>query len=435
MKIDKQVKAIPVNTLLLLPVVFVLAADVPAIAEVETLKQNAITEFKKANYQRAIEYLEQALAEAPDDADVNYYLGYYTHYLCYDSVPLTGFGRNWEKSDEVLRYLQRAVEIEPRHGNAYYFMGAEYGARARDRLQQGDAGGAAEQFRLGREVGGYPDWMVEYGQNVLRSCEPDAILLTWGDAGTNAVQYAQLVLGHRTDVTVIPVPLLNRPWFVAALKDGIAGGLRSAPISWSDEQIQAMRPYKWKSNTVEVVVPENTRRKYQIEATEMRWELEPNLGYGEELGLLSADRAVLADIIGTNQWQRSICFAADCPSGAYAGLRSNLLLRGMVRELLPFEPTETVDAEATRLLLINPKTFKSLPTVRDHDMPRASHMLQNYRAAYLQLATEYSRSGDVEAVASTLAAMAENVPEEVLPMSDQYAGLVEYFEQWLDEKR
>jgi tetratricopeptide (TPR) repeat protein len=435
MQIDRPLKTVSVNTVLLWLAVFLLFVHVPVAADVETLKQDAIAEFKKANYHRAIELLEQALAEAPNDADVYYYLGYYTHYLCYDSVPLTGFGRDREKSDEVLRYLGRAVEIDPHYGNAYYFIGAEYGARARDGLQQGDAGGAAEQFRLGREAGGYPDWMIEYGRNLLRSCEPDAILLTWGDAGTNPVQYVQLVSDFRTDVTVVPVPLLSRPWFVAALKDGIEGGVRPAPISWSDEQIDSMRPYKWKTNIIEVIVPENTRKKYQVETTVMRWELEPNLGYAEELGLLSADRAVLADIIRANRWQRPICFSADCAPGAYAGLRSHLRLRGMVRELLPFESTESVDVEATRRLLLNPDNFRSLPTVRDHDMPRVSHMLQNYRAVYLQLAMQYSLSGDVEGVAAVLTVMAENVPEDILPISDQLSGVVEKFEQWLDEKR
>ena len=91
-----------------------------AMDQAETLKEKAIEEFKDANYLGAIEYLQQALAESPKDADIHYYLGYFTHYLCYDSVPLTGFGR--EKSDEVLRYLQKAVELDRHHANAYYFI-------------------------------------------------------------------------------------------------------------------------------------------------------------------------------------------------------------------------------------------------------------------------------------------------------------------------
>jgi hypothetical protein len=277
--------------------------------------------------------------------------------------------------------------------------------------------------------------MVEYGRNLLRSCDRDAILFTYGDAGTNPVQYVQLVDDYRTDVTVIPMALLDRPWFVSVLKNGIDGAVRPAPISWSDEQIGSMRPYKWKINTIEIVVPEDTRRKYQTEAAVMRWELEPDLGGGGELGLLSAGRAVLADIIRTNRWQRPICFSVDCAPGAYAGLGSHLRLRGTVMELLPFEPEESVEVEATQKLLLDTENFTSVPSVRDHDMPRVSYMLRNYRAAYLRLAYQLSHGGDVEAVAAALAAMAENVPEDALAVSDQFRGTIEKFEQWVNKKR
>jgi tetratricopeptide (TPR) repeat protein len=434
MKTEESLRVFSVRAVFLVLVSFVLIWQVPAAADVETLKQNAHEEFEKANYTRAIEYLEQALAEAPDDADVYYYLGYYTHYLCYDSIPLSGYGRAWEKSDEALRYLRRAVEIDPGYGNAYYFIGAEYGARARDELQRGNARGAAEQFRLGKKAGGYPDWMIEYGRNLLRSCDQDAILFTWGDAGTNPVQFAQLVDDDRTDVTVIPIALIDRPWFVGVLKNGIDGAIRPAPISWSDEQIGSMRPYKWKKNIIEIAVPEDTRRKYQVETTVMRWELEPNLGSGGELGLLSAGRAALAEIIRSNRWQRPICFSCDCDPGAYAGLGSHLRLRGTVLELLPFEPEESVEVETTQKLLLDTENFRSVPSVRDHDMPRVSYMLQNYRAAYIRLAYQLIRGGDVESVAAALAAMAENVPEDALPISDQFRETIEKFEQWVDEK-
>ena len=66
-----------------------LAANVTwAVDSADALKEKALAQFEKADYAAAIAYLEQARAAAPNDAEVYYYLGYFTHYLCYDSVPL-----------------------------------------------------------------------------------------------------------------------------------------------------------------------------------------------------------------------------------------------------------------------------------------------------------------------------------------------------------
>ena len=44
----------------------------------DDLKVKALTEFKNANYPAAIAYLHEARELAPDDAEVYYYLGYFT---------------------------------------------------------------------------------------------------------------------------------------------------------------------------------------------------------------------------------------------------------------------------------------------------------------------------------------------------------------------
>ncbi len=403
----------------------------PATGQEKTLKEKAIAEFESANYPAAIEYLEQARAASPDDAEIYYYLGYFTHYLCYDSVPLTGFGR--ERSDEVLRYLEKAVELDPHLGNAYYFLGAEYGARSRDEMQRGSAKGAVEEFRSGRQAGGYPDWMIEFGRNLLRSCAPNAILFTGGDADTNPVEYLQAVEGYRMDVTVIPLALLDRPWFVALLKKGMTGVVAPAPISWSDEQISSMHPYKWKKNVVRVPVPEDIGRAQAKGQASVEWELPPDLGRGEELGLLSAGRAVFADILITNQWKRPICFSSGCYPGAWAGLDANIQLCGIANRLLPFAPVTNVDAEATSALLLDEGNFRLLPTLRDSDMPRVSYMLQNYRASFLSLAYQYVQQGELEKAKAVLEAMSKSVPEDILPMSEQYGVLTEGLRKMLNE--
>ena len=55
------------------------------------LKEQALEEFKNENYPKSIELLKKAEKETPDDPEVYYYLGYFCHYLAYDSRPLKGY--------------------------------------------------------------------------------------------------------------------------------------------------------------------------------------------------------------------------------------------------------------------------------------------------------------------------------------------------------
>lgn len=418
----------------LVVLLFVLVSTMctPAMGQQETLKEKAIAQFENANYSAAIECLQQALADSPNDAEIYYYLGYFTHYLCYDSVPLSGFGR--AKSNEVLRYLQRAVEIDPHYGNAFYFIGAEYGARARDEMQRRNVKGVVEEFRLGRQAGGYPDWIMEFCRNMLRSCARDAILFTGGDADTNPIEYLQCIEGYRTDVTAIPLALLEEPWFVALLKQGMAGIVAPAPISWSDEQIASMHPYKWKKNAIRIPVPEGIRQAQGIEQTTMEWELSPDMGRGDKLELLSAGRAVFADILLTNQWRRPIYFSTGCYPGAWEGLESNIQLCGIVNRLFPFKAPTGVDAETTSALLFDENNFRLLPTLRGSDMPRVSVMLQNYRACFLGLAQQYVRQGEIKRAKAVLAAMSKLVPENILPISEQYGSMIAALRQTMNKR-
>lgn len=418
--------------LVVLFVVLVSTMCTRAMGQQETLKEKAIAQFENANYPAAIEYLQQALADSPNDAETYYYLGYFTHYLCYDSVPLTGFAR--AKSDEILRYLEKAVELDPHYGNAFYFIGAEYGARACDEMQRGNVKGVVEEFRLGRQAGGYPDWMMEYGRNMLRSCARDAILFTGGDADTNPTEYLQAVEGYRTDVTVIPLALLERPWFVALLKKGMAGIVAPAPISWSDEQIASMHPYKWKKNTLRIPVPEGIRQAHVIEQTIVEWELSPDMDRGDVLGLLSAGRAVFADIVLTNQWERPIYFTTGCSPRAWEGFEPHIQLCGIANHLLPFTSPTRVDIETTSALLLDENSFRLLPTLRGSDMPRVSVMLQNYRACFLGLAQQYVRQGEIKRAKAVLAAMSKLVPEDIVPISEQYGSMIEALRQMMNKR-
>ena len=69
---------------LIIVVTIVFAFNFSLCGQELTLKERAVEEFKNEHYPEAIEILEEAVKENPDDAEIFYYLGWFNHYLAYD---------------------------------------------------------------------------------------------------------------------------------------------------------------------------------------------------------------------------------------------------------------------------------------------------------------------------------------------------------------
>jgi hypothetical protein len=379
------------------------------------LKNQAIEEFKKANYSKAINLLNQALEIDKDDPEIYYYLGYFTHYLCYDSVPLPGF--NLRKSDEILNYLTNAIKLKPNYGDAFYFIGAEHGTRANRFLKNGETDKAIEEYKLAKQKGGLPDWLLEYGRNNLKTCERNALLFTGGDADVNPIRYLQLVEKFRLDVTVIPIGLLNRPWFVLLLKDGLKDVFNSAPISWSKEQILNMHPYKWENNIIELLVTKEIKDRYKTQKN-FEWELKPDL-QRKNTNFLSPIGAIIADIVKTNQWKRPIYFSSACQPWMFYGLDQYFQTCGTISRLLPFKTENSdfqVDNSSIVRIFMNQDNYKFLPTVVKKDMPRVSTMLRNYRVVLFRLSYHYYQNHNNRKAKEVLDFMDRTILEKYVPL-------------------
>jgi tetratricopeptide (TPR) repeat protein len=409
------------NGIVLLIIMVLHLWGITVFASGKDFKQLALREFKGGNYRKAIQYLKEAQQEFPNDPEVYYYLGYFTHFLCYDSVPLAGY--SLDKSDQVLGYLKRAVELKTDYGNAYYFIGTEYGVRARIRMMKGDIEGAREEYRLGRFLGGYPGWLVEYGRNTLKSCEKGAILFLGGDADTNPVNYLQLVEGYRTDVTAMPMALMSRPWYIKIIKGGVKGIIPPVPISWSDYQIMNMHPYKWKTNRVSAPISDKVRNKYDLEENFFYWEMRPDISENR----LSAAAAAVADVIVNNGFERPVYFSLAC-----AGVRDfekNLQLCGFARRLIPFDVSGTefeVDTSIAESVLLHRANYQFLPGVLERDMPRVSGVLRNYPGALLVLCRYYMERDRKREIESVLEFMDNTGLDKYIHME----SLEPYFEKY-----
>lgn len=386
----------------------------------KNFKKQAITTFKNGDFTKAIELLEQAKNENPNDSEIYYYLGYFSHYLAYDSRPLVEYDVNY--SDKILQYLNKAIELNPDFGNAYYFIGAEYGARATKALQNNEIENYKLAYKLAYEKGAFPAWLIEYGNNILKSCDKNAILFVGGDAEFNPIQYLQIIENYRKDVTLIPIAFINRPWYVKKLKEGFGNILTKVPINFSNAQILDMHPYKWDTLSIKISISEKMQKTLKLLPNKkMKWEIEPDLK-SERRTYLSVDRAVLVNIIETNQWERPIYFSLGINTLHLAGLNEYFQLVGLVNKLLPIK-TENTKYKISPLLiekiLLNSENIKDFKDVNLHNMPRVSNILLNYYAVLFKLATYYKDQNQSIKINKIVNYIKKNMMTNILPQGEK----------------
>jgi hypothetical protein len=386
----------------------------------QNAKEVARSNIASEDYAGAVRNLEQYVKAHPGDAEAWYELGHSLHWLCYDSVPPSGDDR--QVSNRILECLRRALSLDPNLRDCYGVIGSEHGARAVKALQKGQWTEFISELRNGRKAGGYPDWLVENARNILQSCNKDAILFVGGDPEIFPVWYCQFVEGIRTDVSVIPVALMDRPWFVLLLKAGMGKSSLPLPVTWSRERIMEMHPYKWTYRSIELPIPPETRRQFGVNDSVCTWILPPDLKR-DERDFLSSGRALTLDIIKADHWRRPVHFSLGCQPWMLANLSDHLRFHGLTQEMVPFSMPEGVmeiDFASTVAFLENPENFRNFATVKDQDIPEFSPILHNYRMVYLKTCDLLAEKGDFRTARDLLKSMDAYLSESAFPIPDEW---------------
>lgn len=393
----------------------------------DSLLTEAHRYFEQGNYEESVEILKSALTVEPSNPEIYYYLGYYTHYLGYDSRPYPGYTSRL--SDSILGYLTKAISLDPTLRNSYYFLGAEYGVISRRSIQLDYYDQVITSLTKGREQGGYPDWLLEYARNLLDCCKPEAILFISGDAEANSIAYLQWVENYRTDISTIIIPLCNRSWYIQILKTGYHDFISPVPISWSQEQIYSANNYKWNSNEIKVLLDTPVISLYHLTDSLFKWTLSPDL-YSDTRNYLSPAKAVIADIIQQNAFYRPVYFSLSGHHLVEDDLDSNLILSGLAHQLVPFnvyQRESRLNVMELENFLSNQENFSNFPDVAEHDLPRISGILNNYRYLYLNLIIYYYNNNDIIKTNSLIKNMETFLPDSVLPLPD---GIAHYLEEF-----
>lgn len=380
--------------------------------ESDSLKIKALESFKTENYPLAIQEIKDAIKINEQDAELYYYLGFFMHYRANDSRPLIGYDTKW--SEEIFKNLEKAIKLNPDFGDAKYFYGAECSANAFDAMYHRDLKQLKAVYRKAYNIGAYPDWLLEFGRNILKSCPKNAILFTGGNADYDICAYLQLWENYRNDVSVVPLSEIERPWFIGYIKKGLKGALRPVKINLTDQQILNVRPYKWKETVIDIPIPESFKQSEKISHTVMKFNLKPDLKSNrynvkiegdqqEERTLLSVQRAMLLRIIEDNFENRDICFTNCSDLSFLGGLDEYLQNEGMISRLKPYplSQDEKININALHVLL-NKENFEKYATIQYHNIPRISNITSLYLNALLMAFSDALSHNDKESAVQWL---------------------------------
>ena len=153
-------------------------------------------------------------------------------------------GYNYAHSEKIFNYLNRALKLNPDLGDAKYFYGAECSGNAFRAMQNRDLDKLKYFYKLAFDKGAYPQWLIEFGKNLLQSCPKNSLLFVGGNADFDICSFLQLHQNIRKDISLIPIGNIDRPWYAEYLKDGLPEALVPIKINLTKNQIYDIHPYK-----------------------------------------------------------------------------------------------------------------------------------------------------------------------------------------------
>ncbi len=229
-------------------------------------------------------------------------------------------------------------------------------------------------FEQNDRRGNFLPW--DYANNILNSCDSDAILFTNGDNDTFPLWCLQEVDSIRTDVRIVNLSLLNTSWYINQLKNQM-----DIPITLRDGEIDSLQAF---------LLPDRE-------------------------GLWRVQDQMIQHIVTNIQrdgWKVPVYFAITVPSRNRLGLDDHLVMEGMTYRITESSGVNRVDTGIGYKIFAAAEHFRGIddPSVGKDENDR--RMVVNYIVAMLQVADAYQKEGHIDS-ATYIAEMAVELQAQI----------------------
>lgn len=311
----------------------------------------------------------------------------------------------------------------------------------------------------------------DMAKNYLESCEPNAILFSYGDNDTYPLWYVQEVEGFRTDVRVVNLSLLSSDWYMRQMLDKVndadalpinidpekfKDGVRDViyyqdfqipgsvnvqdilTVMLSDDQSNKaqLQSGDWvnllPTKNLELVVDKNAviANKVVPKAWEnaivdtMKWTYSMNYVSRAELSLLA--------ILANNNWKRPIYFTTTTPESNYIGLDKYLVSEGFALRLMPIDRSVVITDEESELMnvnnlydnIINKYTWGNIANSSYLDADSYRYISLYVSSIFGETAQNLLKAGRVEEARKVVNNAYENMPKRTLQMSEPMSYVI-----------
>jgi hypothetical protein len=213
---------------------------------------------------------------------------------------------------------------------------------------------------------------------------------------------------YRRDITVVNVSLFNVSWYIKQLKNDYPFGENNLFMMLTDADIDSLGPIHWKEKEMEIPVKNDPLNK----SGKIQWVMKPTY---EDKAIRVQD-TMMVQVLTSNNWNRPVYFSTTVYGPNKIGLDDYLALEGLVYKLNTHKGK--IDTEKLYNNLINIYTYEGVNDKHIGYIDDIASLYQNYRDAFITLASEYDKAGKKEKVKEVLDFMDEKLPESALPYTN-----------------